>query len=880
MSGRETFDGRKIKVLMTMILLGLLGLLLSACSMGKVANVNNYEDYAAVTNTIWASLYFRFNDVNVPGYDKLIYKDTVWREKDSPIIVNENTYVLPGVTLTIEPGTTVRLGQDVLMTCRGVIEARGTPRQPITFTRQNEGEYWNAIECLSSIRSGASEPGQVIFENCVVEYGGGLLINSSQAKVASCDFRYNQGTPLKLEYAGGLVGGNKVYGNSTKAQEQAGNGGGINIYSDKKVRVEENEVFDNEAHGGRDGGGGIYAFAYNGGDVWVRNNIVKNNRSDRKAGGIFAYDARVSGNQVIDNTAGETGGGIHAIQSVLENNVVRGNSAPSGGGICSRDSDLTLNLVQDNQSPDGAGLNHVGGGTINRNTFVENYCDAPLGCATIVLSGNPELHRNNIIAEDGYALRYESHNQSPDLMAHGNYWGTDDNDTIEYLISDWLEDTEAGLVKYKPYLACPALESYPAPEDVSLQTVVTSPPRPLGSLRGLIEADTELGGPGEEYKINGNLLIPEGRELTIRPGTKLFLEKDATLRVRGKLSARGKNNSRVVFTGDSDAPWGYLFFENRSLDATNQIQSEKSLLSHCVVENGRGILMDGQGSDLYNCVIQDHQGTGVRIKEVPVTLKECRVRDNFSRSDGGGIYVYGSKTVLLHNNLITGNEAADGGGIFAYGYQSNTAVDIRGNIVKNNRSRGDGGGLWFSRSAVVDNTITGNKTEDKGGGVYAGFALINDNRIEGNTASTGGGVYAEANSSLRRNIIRNNKSLEDAGGVYLNYWGMSEHNKIFANNIVNNNTAPDPENTGGVIVDGDLKFRNNSLHGNSGLQLFNLNAATDRELAAPGCYWGVTAPEKIEALIYDGRDDPDLSRVDYEPFVKTEQAAVEKVEEE
>ncbi len=866
--------------LLPAVLAVIVGLPLASCSLRNLTNLNSYEDFAQISNTVWASLYFAVSDVKVPGYDRLIYKDTVWSKKDSPIVIDQNTFILPGVTVRIRPGATIELGREVLVTCRGIIDARGTAKEPVTFTWKTKDAPWDTIECVSCIQKGKSGPGQVVFEHCIIEHGGGVIVNSSNAQVRYCTFQNNIATSLKLEYAGGVIAHNTVRNNSTRLQEETGNGGGINIYSNKTVRVEANQVYDNLSHGGRDGGGGIYAFAYSGGEVQVINNTVRNNQSDRKAGGIFAYAASVTGNTVINNQAVGSGGGICAIRSVLKNNIIADNTAGEGGGIYSEGGTIVNNLIRDNRSPSGAGLYHLGGGIITRNSFVENRCGGPDDCTAIVLSGNPEIQRNNIIASNGYALKFLSHSLSPDLQAIDNYWGTTDNDTIECLVHDWLENSGVGLVKWKPYLPEKVADAWPIPAEVSPVTGVTPPPGDPNGIRGLIETDTELGGGDQRYIVTGNLLVQEGRTLSVVPGTELFLGKDVSIRVRGKLAAAGEQDRQIRFTGDSEKTWGHLFFENRSLGRADQSLSEKSILRHCLVEYGSGILMDGQGADLLHCIVRKNRGTGLRIKEVPVTIQHCRIMDNVSDSDGGGVYVYGSQPVNLHGNEVTGNHAADGGGIFAYGYQSNAAIDIRDNRVADNYSEGDGGGLWISRSAVVDNTIAGNKTGSKGGGVYTSFALVHDNRIQGNRAGTGGGVYAEANSSIVRNTISDNicSDIPGGGGVYVNYWGLSEHNKSFTNNIVVQNRSRDPAGTGGVVIDGTLRFRYNSIHKNSGIQLYNRNPAAGDAVHAERCYWGTVSASAIEAAIYDGEDDPALSRVDYRPVAGSSREAVSRVD--
>jgi len=40
----------------------ILVLLLSSCSLYRVTRLNNYENFAEISNTVWARLYFAFNE--------------------------------------------------------------------------------------------------------------------------------------------------------------------------------------------------------------------------------------------------------------------------------------------------------------------------------------------------------------------------------------------------------------------------------------------------------------------------------------------------------------------------------------------------------------------------------------------------------------------------------------------------------------------------------------------------------------------------------------------------------------------------------------------------------------------------------------------------
>ncbi|MBI5552439.1 MAG: right-handed parallel beta-helix repeat-containing protein [Desulfobacterales bacterium] len=856
-----------------LLILLVLALLLNGCTLRKAMNMRTYEDFAEISNSFWTNLYFYFKAVTIPGYESVIYKDTLWRQKDSPIVVDRNTYILPGVTLTIEPGVKILLGENKRITCRGLVKALGAESAPILFTWKDEGRYWDLLEFLTATGGDRTDPGKIEIKHTILEYGRGFKANLSQVQVTDSIFRHNISSGIQIEYSSGLLANNQVYANSTERETESGNGAGIKVFTNQSVTIKSNTVYDNISAGGRDGGGGIYAFAYEDGKVIVENNIVRNNRSDRKGGGIFAYEALVKGNTITENGSDMTGGGIYALQSVVEDNVIIGNRSEEGGGVFSNDSEMIHNLVRKNQASKGSGVFHLGMGKIEKNSFVENTGDGTAPDAAILMLGNATLRHNNIVPSQGYALYFQSHTLSPDLDARENYWGTDNEKIIEFGIYDWMEDSRVGLVDWKMFASAPFADAYPLPQDASPTYSPELEQAVSGNVRGVIEADTIWGGDSiSKYNVVGNLLVREGKTLTIAPNTSLTIQKDVSIRIRGRLMAMGEEGKPVTFTGNPDARWNQIIFESRSLDKASRALSdeETNSMSYCIIENGNGVSMDGKGADLLNCKIQNNKGSGVRIKEAFATVKGCNIQNNTSDSDGGGIYAYGSLPVIIHGNVIQFNRAKDGGGIFAYGYQSNVAVDMRNNLIEGNTSQGDGGGIWASRAAVVDNTIMGNHTENKGGGLYASFALVNGNRITDNAALEGGGIFGESNSTFVGNRIMKNTSLAGiGGGASLNYWGLSKHNKVFSNNLIEQNKTPDGKGTGGICVQGEMDFSRNAIFNNTGLQLNNLTDLSTGSIKAKECFWGSTDQIRIEAMIHDGKDDPSISMVEFEPIGKT-----------
>jgi hypothetical protein len=122
-------------------------------------------------------------------------EDETWR---GDVLITGDVEIPPGVTLTIEPGTTIRFtaqsddqhGEDeydpqdpstyhatmISILVRGALEARGTPAYPITFTSDSSepGELdWQSIIVEGS--------GSVTLENAVLEHGHfGLQLDSAE----------------------------------------------------------------------------------------------------------------------------------------------------------------------------------------------------------------------------------------------------------------------------------------------------------------------------------------------------------------------------------------------------------------------------------------------------------------------------------------------------------------------------------------------------------------------------------------------------------------------------------------------------------------------------------------------------------------------------
>jgi hypothetical protein len=129
-----------------------------------------------------------FSPVNATYVEGMITKDTVWTLVDSPFIVSKDVTVAPAVTLTIEPGVTVKFGGNFSLFVAGRLQAVGTANQKITFTsnyNESSAGDWIALEFTSATQS--------TLTYCVLEYAvDAIKMENSNVEVKNSEIRFSQ----------------------------------------------------------------------------------------------------------------------------------------------------------------------------------------------------------------------------------------------------------------------------------------------------------------------------------------------------------------------------------------------------------------------------------------------------------------------------------------------------------------------------------------------------------------------------------------------------------------------------------------------------------------------------------------------------------------
>lgn len=201
---------------------------------------------------------------------------------------------------------------------------------------------------------------------------------------------------------------------------------------------------------------------------------------------------------------------------------------------------------------------------------------------------------------------------------------------------------------------------------------------------GFIINESKIVIPKGIYKIENNIIFPEGYELIINAGVELNMSKNISIIIKGDLHVLGTKQEKVIIKGDKNLPFGVI--------ASIGYGAQNSRVEHLEISHGSEAMIDGKYISGALCFY--HQN---------VTINNLTCFSNFA--DDGLNIKYGD--IEIQNSTFYDNLA------------DQIDLDFCSGLIDNcyfSCSNGDinGDGLDLSGSTININNSYFNKFKDKG----------------------------------------------------------------------------------------------------------------------------------------------------------------------
>lgn len=211
-------------------------------------------------------------------------------------------------------------------------------------------------------------------------------------------------------------------------------------------------------------------------------------------------------------------------------------------------------------------------------------------------------------------------------------------------------------------------------------------------LKGVVSGSLALED--SPFYVVGDVVVPPDAHLTIEAGVILKFDSTVVFRVEGKLTAKGADGRKIVFTASKKNPqgaaWEGVQFTNRSND--------QSSLEYCRIEFARrGVSLFSVSPTITQCEIVNNSEDGIRCQ-----VCQSMISENIIKGNGGdGIFAKAMKGNILNNELSENN----GDGV----HLENSPCLVAENKLRLN---GDDGVFCRQSSAIIrDNFIMQNKDD-------------------------------------------------------------------------------------------------------------------------------------------------------------------------
>jgi predicted outer membrane repeat protein len=260
-------------------------------------------------------------------------------------------------------------------------------------------------------------------------------------------------------------------------------------------------------------------------------------------------------------------------------------------------------------------------------------------------------------------------------------------------------------------------------------------------------------------------------------GTYRTVDGLSLVDLQGKdISLIGEGSERTILDGELSVSG--LRFE---YGIGGSARLEGLTIQYCYGENGAGIVVDGGGLEIVDCVLEHNRaleagasgGALHALNGADVLLENCDLQSNLAAQFGGGIFAENDGTsVHVMDCLLTLHTASSGGAIYA---TDSAICVVEDTEFSENLVSFDGGGASVKNdgSSFLYCCFKDNIAGGFGGGLDnqagANTNVSNCLFIDNSSAFGGGGIYnLNSNPAVYKCTFANNVAQEENGGAIHN----------------------------------------------------------------------------------------------------------------
>lgn len=408
-------------------------------------------------------------------------------------VVTDNYIVPEGITLTILPGTKLRVmvGMSIQVE-QGILIATGTIEDPVVFEAWDSQKKWKGIS-FSNSQTILDENNQYvsgsilshaviseILQEPAVSLSDTSVLLAEHITLENCDYGIKLNTSSRLLLYESTINlcsygiyilssGNNIINNCNITNCDIGINFASNNISQYNI-IENNNISHNEL---------IALFIP--GNSHIQHNRIKGNTITYNTIGLHvgnSGDADTGYNAVSHNIVQFNGVGIkqsensdslyynlvennttgllltRASSNTIRNNIIRNNS--DAGIRLQEESNTNLfeqNNIYDNQTAIRIDTTYSTGNTFRYNSITGNTAES-----FMIGSGPQQIIAYNTILSPSDTSSFINRSVH-DVPAPNNYWGTADTAAINEIISDFYDYPKYGEVIYQPFSGGPNVES-------------------------------------------------------------------------------------------------------------------------------------------------------------------------------------------------------------------------------------------------------------------------------------------------------------------------------------------------------------------------------------------------------------------------------------